>query len=483
VRLSLVPRADNVLVFDAAIELAEAAPVVVEYGNPEAGWLRLPATPPAASHLLPIVRLRSASQYEVRVFTLDGAGCPVAAATASLTTGQLPRPLQVELSKVSGQASFPVAFMDNRLANPSGDANVGYLVAIDSAGEVVWYYLIPADIPTAVTKDRAGVTIKVRPNGNILYQTGQYGYEEITPDARSVRRIPTPAAPMTRLSHHDFLELPDGRILFLGKEDRPQPGPAGAERFIRGDTLWTVDPETLALERIWGAFDMLNPEELPDHWREVDEQAEDWTHANTVSIGPRGNVVLSLRNLDQVISLSPDLNAIEWRLGGPGTSFAFPDPGDRFYGQHDAREISPGRVLMFDNGVFRPEGEWSRGLELELDFAGMTARKVWEYRHEPDFYARTVGGAERLPNGNTVVNFGMNSNARNGFTPAEYGIATHSDGYLVLAVEAAPDGSRVWEHWLDWKIERSTRYRFYPATTLSGEQSIAPPPPLSRAAP
>ena len=109
------------------------------------------------------------------------------------------------------------------------------------------------------------------------------------------------------------------------------------------------------------------------------------THVNSLAIGPRGNVVLSSRVRHQIVSLSADFRAVEWRLGGEDGDFAFPDPTDRFYGQHTAQELAGGNVLLFDNGDGRPPAEggaYSRALELRLDRRRMRATKVWEHRSE-----------------------------------------------------------------------------------------------------
>ena len=50
--------------------------------------------------------------------------------------------------------------------------------------------------------------------------------------------------------------------------------------------------------------------------------AGEWMHANSLSIGPRGNVLVSSHYLNQVLSLSPDWRRIEWRLGGPRATIA-----------------------------------------------------------------------------------------------------------------------------------------------------------------
>ena len=90
---------------------------------------------------------------------------------------------------------------------------------------------------------------------------------------------------------------------------------------------------------------------------------------------------------------------------------------------------------MFDNGNERPEaegGEYSRALELRLDDAAGRAVKVWEYRPDPDIYARALGSAYRLNNGNTLVNFGLRETPH---APV-VGVEADASGREVFRVEA-----------------------------------------------
>lgn len=169
-------------------------------------------------------------------------------------------------------------------------------------------------------------------------------------------------------------------------------------------------------------------------------------------------MILSLRHLDQVISLSPDLQTIEWKLGGRDSSFNFADHIDLFYGQHSVHEAPGGRVLLFDNGNYRPDGDYSRGLELALDFETMSARKVWEYRHQPDIFSNPISNVARLPNGNTLVNFGFRE------VPDE----------PLLLVEARPDGTATWQQLLSHQGRKITRFRALPFTSLAGEHQVQP---------
>jgi hypothetical protein len=345
----------------------------------------------------------------------------------------------------------------NAAGEPAGGPDASkWLVALDGDNQVVWYY--------AVQRKQRPQAVERLPNGNFVYLTRYQGFEEITPDARSVRWMPA-KRPNDSGPHHDFTVLPDGRILYLGAEDRTiddRTVSGKSKLLVRGDTLDVLDPASGTVERVWGTFDAFDPADRPQHWAQIaedDPDVFDWTHANTVMIGPRGNLIVSIRHLDQIISLAPDFKTIEWKLGGFGSSFSFADPSDRFYGQHDVSELPGGRILMFDNGNYRPEGEYSRGLELQLDFETMTAHKVWEYRQQPDVFSSQLGSAVRLSNGETILNFGFRD---------------EDPKAPVILAEARPDGSAAWEQSLTLAGLRASRYRTLPLDSLAGELPVEP---------
>ena len=131
---------------------------------------------------------------------------------------------------------------------------------------------------------------------------------------------------------------------------------------------------------------------------------------NSLSKTADGGCLVSLRNLNQVVSLSPDFKTVRWRLGGPDSDFVFPDQTDRFTMQHTVSELPNGNILLFDNRAKLPEEEggekYSRALELRLDFDAKTAVKAWEFSPEPRMYSNIFSSAYRLDNGNTLVDFG-----------------------------------------------------------------------------
>ena len=65
-----------------------------------------------------------------------------------------------------------------------------------------------------------------------------------------------------------------------------------------------------------------------------------------------------------------------------------------------------GHVLLFDNGL---EGtrEFSRAIEFAIDPEAGTAELVWEFVPDPPIAAYIWGDADRQPNGNTLITFGV----------------------------------------------------------------------------
>jgi Arylsulfotransferase (ASST)/Secretion system C-terminal sorting domain len=61
---------------------------------------------------------------------------------------------------------------------------------------------------------------------------------------------------------------------------------------------------------------------------------------------------------------------------------------------------------LFDNGN-QHTPNYSRAVEYKLDEQNKTADLVWEYRHNPDIYNAAMGSVERLPNGNTLIGWGL----------------------------------------------------------------------------
>src|SRR5215469_11731153 len=116
---------------------------------------------------------------------------------------------------------------------------------------------------------------------------------------------------------------------------------------------------------------------------------------------------------------------IVWRLGPdyPARSQqTLPRPVDQIVGQHNPHLIAPGlpgegNLLLFDNqgeGGYPPAEMQTTGGSRVLEIDPVKKEIVWVYtgldsdRPPYTFYSSYISNMERLPNGNTFVNEGMN---------------------------------------------------------------------------
>jgi hypothetical protein len=374
----------------------------------------------------------------------------------SFHTGRLPEGLQGSLHQLVGRQTYDLALL--AYADP---AYMG-MAAIDQDAEIVWYYEQEEGVFAIAQKDNHSLVFNNIPGGRM---------REIQPDGTVIHEVVdemdgTICAPFGRW-HHEMKIIPGNRVLTLGSEIREIDDPlTNGAVLITGDTIeiWDIDAGTVT--RIFSEFDVLDPiadqilinPEQRFFWRGCDGSvpSEDWTHSNSLWVMDDGNILISMRQLNQLIAIDPDSGQLVWRLGGPGSDFAFPDASDEFHFQHSAKQLPNGNILLFDNGNLRPEedgGEYSRALELELDMVNMTASKVWEYRYTPDLFAVCCSNVTRLDNGNTVVMFGFGE---------FHLVEVDSNDNIVSDVLMDSPG-------------KITQYRADPLDTINGESKVTLP--------
>ena len=195
--------------------------------------------------------------------------------------------------------------------------------------------------------------------------------------------------------HHDFCRKPNGNTLIVCNEF------AFIARIWRGamdknDVFIEVDRDGNVVweyhldQAIDSFFEMIPTFRLPEN--------EDWAHNNTIESLPEtelgktderfrpGNVLFSGRSIHTIGIIDYDTKQLVWAYGGRGV----------LDGQHMPTMLPSGHILCFDNGTSR---KFSRVIEIEPS----TNEIVWEFR-VPDYaFAPALSGAERLPNGNTLI--------------------------------------------------------------------------------
>jgi hypothetical protein len=169
----------------------------------------------------------------------------------------------------------------------------------------------------------------------------------------------------------------------------------------------------------------------------------DWTHVNAVAYNAKlDQLVLCPRSFNEIWIIDHGSTTAEaashrggksgkggdllYRWGNPRAYRAGVQADQQLFAQHDAHWIADGlsgagHLLIFNNGGGRPGGNYSSVDEIVLpvDAQGRYSRQsgtafgpekpAWTYTaaRKSDFFAMMMSGAQRLPNGNTLVSTGF----------------------------------------------------------------------------
>ncbi|MBN1781399.1 aryl-sulfate sulfotransferase [bacterium] len=241
---------------------------------------------------------------------------------------------------------------------------------------------------------------------------------------------------------HDFRYLPNGHAILFGYDFQPYDMSEVVEdgrpdAMVAGSIIQELDADKNVVFqwRSWDYFD------LADSYNDLTLKNFDAIHINAVDISSDGNLVVSVLALGEVTKINRQTGEIMWRLGGKNNEFTFVGESETyaplyFMFQHDVRCLDNGHITMFDNGATQFNRTYSRVVEYALDEEAKTATKVWEYRHDPDIFVPTMGNAQRLPNGNTLVCWGFASLA-DGLAATE----VDADGNVVMEIHfEVPEG-------------------------------------------
>ena len=264
--------------------------------------------------------------------------------------------------------------------------------------------------------------------------------------------------------HHDIQMLPNGNILMIAWEYK-----SAADAISKGRNPTTIPQGELWPDHLievrptndsggtivweWHLWDHLiqdfdptkeNYGVVQDHPELVDINyggriLADWTHINSVDYDEEyDQILVSVLLFDEIWIIDHSTTTQEasghtggrygkggdllYRWGNPLTYKMGGDDDRKLFNQHDAEWIrtglpGEGNILIFNNGLDRPSGDYSSVEEITPPLAndgtyscqpgsayGPT-ESTWRYTAEQpsEFYAINLGSAQRLPNGNTLI--------------------------------------------------------------------------------
>jgi hypothetical protein len=337
---------------------------------------------------------------------------------------------------------------------------------IDEVGEILHTWESAYRPGNAVYLLENGHILRTGNSQSPYFNAGGAGgiVEEISPEGTVVWSFTRDSADY-RL-HHDIEPLPNGNILMITWEliSETEALAAGRDPDLLNDgELWVdavieVDPDTNTIVWEWRLWDHLIQDQDPDkaNYGTVADHPErvdlnycgpgarpgdaDWTHINAIDYNPDlDQILLSVRNFSEIWVIDHSTTTLEaagtsggstgmggdllYRWGNPQAYDSGSPEDQQLFVQHDAQWIENGlsgygNILIFNNGLENLRRGYSSIDEItppltadgiytlpQSGEAFTPDEPAWSYNSNPpaDFFAENISGAQRLPDGNTLI--------------------------------------------------------------------------------
>jgi len=355
-----------------------------------------------------------------------------------------------------------------------GPLNTSDTYLVDMDGEVVHEWPNTA---------RPGNSVYLLPNGRLLRTEksarGHFGggrgrggvVEEVGVDGEVRWRLDY--ATKEHLQHHDVEPLPNGNVLLLAWERHTLEEAIARGRdpaLLTGKDFWSekvVEIDRTTKEEVWSwrvwdhlvqDLDPAKPDfgVVADHPGRMDINfpggPRDWLHANSITYDAAlDQILISLRRPSEIWIVDHSIDTrtargdegdLLFRWGNPAVYHHGTRADRQLFDQHDARWIpagtpGAGSILVFNNGDVgvreyssvdeitpaTEAGRYARGTDGAFLPRALTRVYPSASAHE-QWWSPAISGAQRLPNGNTLI----------------------ADGPVGRVFEVTASGEKVWEY-------------------------------------
>ena len=384
---SVSGRSGNVLSGLASATTRDADSVVARFGITSSVSQSSPFSIPVQDSVrIPILGLAPEARYEVQLSATNRCGSTTGE-MMSFTTGSLPADLPAYDAVGPAPDSGYIAF---------GAGNYG--IVIDNTGRVVWYHRFT---------NGPGLNFQAQPNGRYAARPnagpGKAGtWIEIDPLGDTTRILTCVNGLQPRM--HDMIAAVDGSYWLMCDETRTldlsAQGRTAAER-ITGTAVQHLSA-TGELLFSWSPFDHIGIDLSILDAADLSATPINWTHGNAIDLTDDGSVIVSFRNLNELVKIDTKTGDVVWRLGGSNSSFTFANSSaPPFRHQHGVRAVGSDIMLLDNLG----EPGTSRGERYVLDPSARTARMTATFPAPPGVVAQ-LGGSTQSLGSHTLVAFG-----------------------------------------------------------------------------
>ncbi|MBA3648579.1 MAG: aryl-sulfate sulfotransferase [Chitinophagales bacterium] len=214
-------------------------------------------------------------------------------------------------------------------------------------------------------------------------------------------------------NNHEFMMYPDGHSFVFAYDNETTDLTAYGglpDAVVQYPVIQELDASHNVIFE-WRTMDHFKITDA-DQYVSLTNATVDFAHTNSLERDADGNLWISNRNMDELTKINHKTGAIIWRMNGENNQFTFVNDNipEHFSNQHDLRLLGNGHITLFNNGNHL-DPLISSAKEYMVDEKKKKVTLIWYYEH-PDVngnhvFGSATGNAQRLPNGNTMIDWGL----------------------------------------------------------------------------
>ncbi len=370
-------------------------------------------------HQVPVVGLYADYKNTVKI-TAKFKNGKTTTKTIKIQTGKLPTYLNQSDIKVSKNDKSKMKIGKNNLTLI--DRTTKQVYAVDADGQIRWYSSNWSQHMFEQLKNGHIMVLNKATNSgkyNVLTETDYLGriYRQYTFDGTLGGNLKHEVT----VIHHDLAELPNGNLLLTVSD---------GSKYTE-DTVIELNRKTGHIDRVLN-FKKILPTSMYKNSKQkaIDGSIGiDWLHMNALDYNAKtGNLLISTRNQDLVMQMNYKTGKIQWIFSGKaksswpvkyrskilsvakGTKVTGGQHGVYLLNQSNGKES----IMLYDNNIAvkngnkKTSGKYSTATEYQIDLKHMTVKQKWSYGKTlgASNFTSIIGYAQRLNNGNTLVDFG-----------------------------------------------------------------------------
>jgi hypothetical protein len=363
----------------------------IDFGLDSSYGMTAPVDLTAASYRTLLLGMKTSSTYHYRVIATNASGS-CASDDYTIATGPAPNGLAAPTVTTKNASALYGGFLVTGQFSQAmiGGSSGAPAFILDKDGAVVWWYTVSGSDATGVAMSYDGQYTWIN-NANV--PNGTTHVHRVTMDGLEDTDFSTP---FTGISHQ-LTPLPDGSVAFYSY------GSNGCDDIKIFPANGTPSDSAATIANAKTAHGGTGN-----------------CHVNNIQYSPADDTLIFSDLDNNCLTKITKTGTMVWVLnGGVGGVQSSFNGGSLVWkgGEHGFTVLGTDDFVILNNNSTMPagsttswgaaagDGKGAQAIEVKLDLGAMTATETWLYKANPGIVNDVLGDAQRLPNGNTMVDF------------------------------------------------------------------------------